>query len=257
MQPISAVIITKNEQAIIAKTILAVKHICAEVLVADTGSTDETAAIASKLGARVITLPWQGFGATKNAALAAATYNWVLALDADETPDVLLQQSIAQLSLTHTQEIYLLRYKNFIGNKEVKYGEWKPPVKARLFNKTFTQWQPVPIHEGVLRPPGHIEKILDGFLLHTSVANMQEYLSKQLAYAELMAQQYANKGKNSSAFKRYIYPTLAFWQTYLLKGGFLDGRVGFMAAQVQRFYVFYKYWRLYELNASKNTTTAP
>src|SRR3954471_17512650 len=112
---ISVVIVCKNEEHIIGKTLQSVQPIAGEVLVYDTGSTDKTIAIAEHAGARVICGPWQGYGKTKQIAISLAQNEWILNIDSDEVLDEAAQQSIQQLDLTDEKRCYRFKFKNFLG----------------------------------------------------------------------------------------------------------------------------------------------
>lgn len=251
MQPISVVLITRDESHILGRTLAAVRDLSDDLVVADTGSTDGTPDIAAAAGARVHHLPWEGYGKTKNKALEFARHDWILFLDADEIPDRQLLDALLQLSLQDTNTVYKMRYHNFIGEKRVKYGEWKSFSKVRLFHRRQVRWDDSEIHEKLVLPAGIREETLPGFIQHYSIKNLKDYADKMSNYAELVANKYHRRGKKAGFFGLYLYPAYEFIRTYIFHLAVLDGWAGFVSSYFAAYYVFLKYHRLKELNNSK------
>lgn len=247
MLNISVVIVAKNEADIIGRTICSLSGLTDDIVVADTGSQDDTVYIAGSLGARVETLAWEGFGRTKNKALALARYDWVLFLDADESIDDELKFNLRNLAPANPEMVYRLRFKNFIGNRRMAYGEWGSERKIKVFNRNYAQWDNAEIHEKIMVAEGGEVITLDGFVLHSLMKDLKEYAAKMNRYGELMALKYHQQGKKAGWFKLYLYPFFRFLQLYVLKLGWLDGRMGFAAAFFGAYYAFLKYHRLKEL----------
>lgn len=248
MRPISIVIIAKNEELVLGRTLKSLRNISDNIVVADTGSTDGTINTARENGARVERLVWQGFGATKNAALQLAKYNWVLFLDADEAIDTTLFSFLENVSLDDDQTLYKIKFKNYFGKQLIRYGEWGNESKIKLFNKEVACWDNTDVHEKVIAPPGTNIKTAEGYILHELIDNISEYVQKINRYADLVAQKYFNQGKKASWFKMYIYPFYQFFFFYIIKLGLLDGRIGFITSYVSAYYSFLKYHRLKELS---------
>ncbi len=247
MQQVSVVIITKNEARIIATTVESLKGLTDDIVIADTGSTDNTRDIAKSLGCRVESLAWEGFGKTKNKAVALARYDWILFLDADEPIDRDLFKSIKTLEPPDISTVYKVRFKNYFGKKQIRFGEWGNECKVKLFNRKFTSWEPSDIHEKIIVPDNAEEKVLDGFLLHYLVDNLREYADKMNKYADLVAQKYYAEGKRAGWIKLYLYPFSQFIINYIFKLGIFDGRTGFIISFFSSYYAFLKYHRLEEL----------
>ena len=248
MRPISIVIISKNEEHVLGRTLKSLRNISDDIVVADTGSTDGTICIAQENGARVERQVWQGFGPTKNAALQLAKYNWVLFLDADEAIDATLFSFLENVSLDDEQILYKIKFKNYFGKQLIRYGEWGNESKIKLFNKKIACWDNTAVHEKVIAPPGTNIKTAEGFILHELIDNITGYVQKISSYADLVAQKYFQQGKKASWFKLYIYPFYQFLFFYIIKLGLLDGRIGFITSYVSAYYSFLKYHRLKELS---------
>ena len=248
MRPISIVIIAKNEELVLGRTLKSLRNISDDIVVADTGSTDGTINTAQENGAKVERLIWQGFGPTKNAALQLAKYNWVLFLDADEAIDATLFSFLENVSLDDEQILYKIKFKNYFGKQLIRYGEWGNESKIKLFNKEVACWDNTDVHEKVIAPPGTNIKTAEGFILHELIDNITGYVQKISSYADLVAQKYFQQGKKASWFKLYIYPFYQFLFFYIIKLGLLDGRIGFITSYVSAYYSFLKYHRLKELS---------
>lgn len=248
MQSLSVVIICKNEAADISKTLQSLEGLTNDVVVYDNGSTDGSIEIIRKFNVHLHQGSWEGFGKTKNKAIDLAQYDWVLSLDADEAIDAELKQALLDLQLDDKNVVYQLKFKNFLGNQYLRYGEWGNDKHIRLFNRTQAKWDAEPVHEHLLMQKEVKIVTLKGFILHQTMKDMQDYASKMAGYAMLNAQKYFQQGKKSSWYKTYLSPGFSFIQNYFFKGGFLDGYAGYVCARMTANYTFLKYTRLKELN---------
>jgi glycosyltransferase involved in cell wall biosynthesis len=248
MQQLSVVIICKNEADVIGKTLQSLEGLCDDIIVYDNGSTDNTLEQIRKFNVQLRQGTWEGFGQTKNNGIALAKYDWILSLDADEAIDEELKRSLLALKLTGDNDVYEIRFKNFLGNKYLKYGEWGSDKHIRLFNRKKTKWNDASVHEELLMPAGRTIKKLNGYILHQTMKDMNDYAAKMVRYAMLNAEKYYRQGKRSSFFKIRIAPGLSFVYYFILKLGFLDGYAGYVCARMTSYYTFLKYARLRELN---------
>lgn len=244
---ISVVIICKNEAHIIARTLNSVRSFASELLVFDTGSTDDTITIAKNAGATVVEVPWQGYGKTKQEAVAAANHNWVLNLDADEVLDDEAQKSISDLLLNNEKICYRFKYKNFLGSKNLKWGEFGFDSHIRLFNRQQVGWNDSPVHEKLQQANDVKEEWVKGFILHYTMKNTAEFVQKTVGYALINAENYFKQGRKATWVKKYLSPKLTFIKYYLLRLGLLDGWAGLFAARMAALYSYLKYARLQEL----------
>ena len=245
---ISVVIITKNEAHIIANTLQSLQPVINDIVIVDSGSTDETIKICKQFNAAVIETDWAGYGINKNKGIAVAKNDWILSLDADEAIDAELQQSLLQLSLTDDLEVFNIRFKNFFCNKWIRFGEWGFDKHIRLFNRKKVQWNNAAVHENLIFPEGIKTTMLNGNILHYTVRNMKDYTGKMTNYAMMNAKKYFATRKKSNFFKQYFSPAFAFLQYYIFQLGFLDGREGFIIAKTTAWYTFLKYTYLKEMN---------
>jgi len=251
MQKISVVIICKNEEGEIGRTLQSLRGLTDDIVVLDNGSTDNSKNVIRASGARLVEDSWEGFGKTKNKATGFANYDWILNLDADESIDEELKTSLLNEMLQNDNEVFEIRFKNFLGDKYLRFGEWGSDRHIRLFNRKKVNWNEAIVHEGLVLPPGIGIKKLKGFVLHYTVKNEAEFAAKMLKYGLLNAEKYAREGKASSWSKIYLAPVFSFLKYYVFKLGFLDGHAGFICAKMSSYYTHIKYARLLELNRDK------
>lgn len=247
MAPVSIVIVCRNEADIIARTLQSLQGVTDDILIYDNGSTDGTQEIVKEFPVRLHEGSWEGFGKTKNKANALARYNWILSLDADEAIDEELKAALLSFDTGIQQTVFDISFKSFLGNKQVKYGEWGGDHHVRLFNRQQVNWNEAPVHEELQLPDNFSVKKIKGHVLHYSMADIKDYSAKMLQYAMLNAEKYFRQGKKASWFKLRVSPAFSFFHYYFLKAGFLDGYEGYLCAKMTAYYTFLKYARLREL----------
>lgn len=255
MQKLSVVIACKNEAAIIGKTIKSFAGLTDDILIYDNGSTDGTQEIVKKSGARLVEGPWEGFGKTKNKANALAKYDWILSLDADEAIDDELKKNLFTLMLDDEKTVYAIRFKNFLGNKWLRFGEWGDDKHIRLFNRRLVNWNDAAVHESLVFPPDVKKDMIKGFVLHKTASSANEYKVKMKNYAVLNAEKYNRQGKDAGLLNIIISPIFSFIKNYFFKLGFLDGIAGFQCAWINAGYTFLKYKELKQLGRRKASSS--
>ena len=229
MRVLSVVIIAKNEEANIGRCIQSCLSISDDILVMDSGSTDNTKKIATELGARVFETDWLGYGATKNKVNALAKYDWILSLDADEALSNTLIQSILNTDF-QSNNIYQLNRITSIGGQWIKHSGWHPQYLPRIFEKSQTKWDNAQVHERLIIPK-HIKRhTLKGNLLHYSFRDFPDLNQRLSHYSKLKAKQWIQENRRISILKFYFGPLARFLSNYFFKLGFLDGIAGYKIA---------------------------
>jgi glycosyltransferase involved in cell wall biosynthesis len=225
--PISTVIIARDAAARIG-AVLAAVQMCDERLVLDSGSTDDTVALARAAGARVEHQPFLGYGPQKQRAVDLATHDWILSLDADEVLDGEAQAALGRLDLSDPAACWAIRRRTFVGRREVRHGVWRDERVLRLFNRTAAGFKSIPVHEEVeaRRAP----RLLEGSILHYSFADCRDVLSRSLRYAPLKAGVLRAKGERAGAWMLPLRGMAAFVKSYILRSGWRDGGIGFVVA---------------------------
>jgi hypothetical protein len=226
-RPISAVIITRDAAAHLT-AVLGALDFCDERLVLDSGSSDDTLAIARAAGARVEHQPFLGYGPQKCRGVALASHDWILAIDADEVLDDEARHAIRRLDLADPHACWALRRRTFIGDHEVRHGAWRNDRVLRLFNRTTAGFKPLPVHEEV--ESGRRPALLPGSLLHYSYASCGEVLARAIRYAPLKAAIMRRKGQRAAAWALPFRGLAAFLSSFVIRGGWRDGAAGFVVA---------------------------
>jgi glycosyltransferase involved in cell wall biosynthesis len=241
---LSVAIIAKNEARHIRDCIESVAF-ADDIVVVDSGSNDDTVAIAQAAGARVVHQTWLGYGAQKRFAVNAAMHDWVLCLDADERVDAALAMEI-QVALSSAQSFaYELPMQQRFMNRMLNHGDGYPLWKLRLFHRKYAQWSDDPIHESV--KTNEKPSRLRGKLLHLPELTLHEWIAKQNQYTSLQAEHLLARRKTTSVWQLVASPLWRFIKYYVLQRGFLDGVPGFVHAVLNAAFVFSKYAKLWSL----------
>ena len=251
MQRLSVVIVCKNGAKVIGETIKSFSGLTDDILIYDNGSTDATKDIVKQSNARFVEGSWEGFGKTKNKANALAKYDWILSLDADEAIDKEMKDNLLKEDLTDEKKVFEFKFKNFLGNKWLRFGEWGNDKHVRLFNRKEIKWNDADVHESLLLPKDVKVISFPGHVLHKTAANFSEYENKMENYAMLNAEKYFKQQKTSGSLKMFFSALFSFLKNYFFKLGFLDGVTGYHCARINARYTFLKYKRLDELRSKK------
>jgi glycosyltransferase involved in cell wall biosynthesis len=228
--PLSVVFLVKNERDRLGDALSSVSF-ADEVVVADTGSTDDTVEVARHGGARVVSIGWDGFVASRNRALAEARHDWVLVLDADERVSADLQREILAALEKNEPGISgfrMPRLSHFLG-RPVRHGTWYPDYKLRLGRRSL----------GLRAEGGRVHEVLvvDGAigrfaapLVHHPYRDLSDALRKASTYARLGALDRFERGARGSVAALFLRPVVEFFRFLILRAGFRDGSVGFYVA---------------------------
>ena len=243
MPRLSVIMITRNEQSNIARTLQAVQW-ADECIVLDSGSTDDTVAIARSWGARVYQQTWLGFGPQKNKALDYATGDWVLSLDADEVVSSALRRDIEQVVADNPQAAFQIQRHNFFCGQRLRYV-WNNDWVLRLFRRGSARFSDQVVHEALeLRDASVPIRRLQGHIDHYSVASLDQYLATMNNYTSLAAERDYQAGKQASLWKVGYKTLFMFVKSYVFKKGFLDGRLGLVVSVLNAQSKFYQYLKL-------------
>jgi glycosyltransferase involved in cell wall biosynthesis len=236
---ITATIITYNEERNIARAMESLRC-CDEIVVVDSGSSDRTAEIAEKLGARVIEYPWGGYARQKNYAAECASNDWILSVDADEALSEALEGEIWQVKKKGpAYDAYTMpRLAQYLG-RWILHSGWYPDRKVRLYHRAKARWVGDYVHESLIVDgrTGHLESDL----LHFTCDSLSEHLKTLDRYTTLAAEQLVAQKKPIGFTQLLLDPIWTFWSTYVLRLGFLDGMEGMAIAWMAAIYNFVKY----------------
>lgn len=216
-----------------------------EVLVVDSGSKDDTCALALRHGARVEHRDWMGFGRQKQHAVSIARNDWVLCLDADERVSEALAASLAAALAAPRYKAYRMPRRNRFLGRWLAHGEGYPDWSVRLFHRAHASWSNDDVHEAVLTTTE--VGTLDGDLLHESADDIATYLRKQNRYSTLHAEALYRQGVRAGYWRLLASPLARFFKFYVMRLGFLDGGPGFAHIVIGCNNAFQKYLKLLEL----------
>lgn len=257
MRLVSVVIITRNEEDILPKTLESLRGLTDDIIVVDSGSTDNTISIAKDHGATVLETSWDGFGANKNKGNKLAKHDWILSIDADELVDNTLRTTLINLDLSDPAKLYILKFKTFIAGQPLHHGQTAGETHPRLFNRQCLSWNLSEVHEELTGAGNIKSEVLKGNILHYSYTDLQDYIQKSNSYTTLRAMQMFQAGKKVTFFKLYLNPLYTFLLNYILKSGFLDGFWGYTYARLSSTYTYLKYAKLKELYAIHKVEEKP
>lgn len=247
---ISATIITLNEAENIRQACESVAW-ADEILIVDSESTDNTREIAANCGARVLVNSWPGFSAQKQFATDSATHEWIFSLDADERVSPELRASVAALREQDNSNLadgYRVARRAFYMGRWIRGGGWYPDHQLRLFKRSRGHWRDRLIHESVTMDGGARVETLAGDLLHYTVPDPAEHQRMiETRYAPLGAQQMFREGRRTSSLQMKLVGPTAFVRSFVLKGGWRDGRPGLTIARFAARHAALKHAILHEL----------
>ncbi len=242
---ITPVLITKNASATIYYTLVSLMSFD-EVVILDTGSSDSTIAIAKQFrNVKVYKSGFSGFGRAKNRAAKFSTNNWILSIDADEVLSNVLLDSICAENLDN-KTVYKFQRVNYYRNKRIKFSGWGNEYVTRLYNRRYTKFNDKLVHESIVEKSLKIKQ-LRGYMAHYSYLSIYDFGIKREFYSELFAFEYRGKRK-SSPIKACLKSAFDFFNTFVIRLGFLDGYRGMLIAVSNAHVTFMKYLKLYEAN---------
>lgn len=244
--PLSLILITLNAGARL-RDVLASVPFADEIILVDSGSTDQTASIAAEFGARVEHHAWAGFGPQKSHAVSLARNDWVLCLDADEALSPELSRSIVNAFRGGVPDYPVYRFArcNVFMGRPLKHGEGYPDYNTRLFRKDAARWSDDIVHEHVLSDLA--PRTLEGDLLHYSADDLKTYLDKQNRYTSLAAERALARDEKAPLARIVFSPLTRFLKFWLVRGGWQDGLPGFVHIVIGCQNSFMKYVKLRDL----------
>lgn len=244
---VSVIIITKDVANDIRRCLESVSDF-AEIIVVDSGSTDNTVSICREYTDRVYHNEWPGFGKQKNYALSKTTKDWVLSIDADEWLTSDLKKEIIAATKSNENASFNLRRRSYCCGKLIRFGHWRKDKVLRLFRKSSGKFTNDSVHEKLI--VNNDVKTLKHYLLHNPFVVLEDIINKMDLYSSLSAKQKFASGKKSSVLFAVVKSLWSFINSYIFKLGFLDGKEGFIVAFSFAEGTFYKYAKLSLLNCS-------
>jgi glycosyltransferase involved in cell wall biosynthesis len=251
---ISACLIVLNEEKNLERCLRSVAPIADEIVIVDSGSTDRTLEIAHTFSARIVPQPWLGYVAQKNFALDRAEHPWVLSIDADEELSRELTEAILRVKADRGAESpdapsgYTVSRLVFYRGKWIHHGDWYPDHLVRFFRRDAGRFSGGRVHEKLEIAGRH--PLLEGELHHYTYTDARDRAARGARYAALWAETAHEKGRRVFPGEGLLRAAFRFLRGFVLKGGFLDGAVGYDIAAGNAREVRLKYRLLAERNRS-------
>jgi glycosyltransferase involved in cell wall biosynthesis len=246
-RPISVTILTKNSAARLDEVLSALAW-CDDIVIVDTGSSDDTELIARQhpnVSLQHLEEPFPGFGVAHQKATALARHDWILSIDSDEVVSSALAAEILALSLD-AQTVYAIPFLNYFNGRMITSCGWHRERHVRLFNRTVTNFCGSDVHEKIQTAHLAVHQLRHP-IFHFSYETVDDFLRKMRTYSQLFASQHARR-KSSGPMKAVARSVWAFAKSYGFQRGFLQGYEGLVISVYKAQTVFWKYLLLHEAN---------
>ena len=240
--PLSAVVTTLDNGATLGACLASLRF-CDEIVLLDSGSSDDTVAIAQAHGARIFVEPFKGYGPQKQSAVDKAVHDWVLLLDADEELAPQAREAIERELQSPRAEGYRLARREWL------FWRWphpatRPTWQLRLFRRSHGALNAVPVHAAPEVQGTVLD--LDAQFLHHGEPELAVRVDKVNRYSSGLVGHKRGREPSLLGLRLLVYPSWAFFRFYVLKRYFLNGWAGYFAARTMAFYAFLKYAKVLE-----------
>lgn len=237
---------TFNEEANLGRCLASVRDIADEILVLDSFSTDNTVEVAKEMGARVEQFPFDSYVNQKARMIQMADSNWVFSIDADEYLSDELKASIKEVIGSGLHDAYTCNRRNKIGDQWMNHGTWYPDKKIRLFDRRKVNIIGNDPHDIMEPIAGARLGHLKGDLMHESDADISSRFRTVERHSTRAAEALFAQGKKPSLWRMFVKPCFRFFNSYILRLGFLDGYYGWIVARSEGQYVWLREMKLWE-----------
>lgn len=246
MATLSIVLITKNEEDKIHACLDSVSW-ADEIVVLDSGSTDNTVEIARRFTDRIyVEQDWPGFGLQRQRAQEKASCDWIMMIDADEVVTPELQEEIRSVIARNNQSnVYAVPRLTWAFGAYIRHSGWYPDYVVRIYPKTLAKYDDAMVHEKVVFDDNRQVVKLCGNLLHFTFKDLEQWINKTARYSAAWAEQKHREGKRGSLFDAVSHAVIYFLKAFFVRRGFLDGRAGFVLAVFGAYARFIKYTDLW------------
>jgi (heptosyl)LPS beta-1,4-glucosyltransferase len=251
MPSISAVLIVKNEANKLSDCLRSLAW-ADEIILLDSGSSDNTLGIAEEFSAKVfVNTDWQGFGVQRERAASLATSDWIFMIDADERVTPALQESIL-LAVQQTPAIWFVNRLCWCFGRFIKHSGMHPDWVPRLYPRNQARYDATRVHERLVNSHHLPEQKLSGHLLHYVYDSIRHQQQKSAHYAEEWALQRVDAQKTASLTGAVLHALACFLRMYIFRLGLLDGKQGFLLALLLSQSTFIKYAELWQLSIARD-----
>ncbi|MDR0763461.1 MAG: glycosyltransferase family 2 protein [Bacteroidales bacterium] len=247
MQKISAIIITFNEERCVLRCLQSLEGVADEIVIVDSFSTDKTREICERYGVRFFEHVFEGYIDQKNWAVGKTTHHAILCLDADEVLSEELRKSILNIKKNWVADGYFFTRTTFLGKRPIKHGSWYPDYKLRLFDKRKGRFGGINPHDNVIMSTGTKVKYIKDTILHYSFESLDDFYRQSERFSMLSTQAMYKKNIRINPAMSWIKTGWAFFHSYIVKAGILDGKTGFIISHVIAASTYNKYSQLRKL----------
>jgi glycosyltransferase involved in cell wall biosynthesis len=249
MTTLAVTVITKNESKHIRNCLESVKWVD-EIIILDSGSTDDTIAICREYTDKVFATDWPGFGVQKNRALQKAACEWILSIDADESVSEALRREIEEaIRQPGNRVAYQIPRRSSYCGRFMRHSGWWPDYVTRLFRQGVARFSVDLVHERLM-VQGATGRLTHP-LMHEAFSDLEEVLETANAYSSAGARLLHQQHKKGSLLGAVSHGLWSFFHTYVVRAGFLEGKEGFMLAVSNGEGTYYKYLKLMLMGARK------
>lgn len=252
---LSVIIIAKNEAACIRQCLESVRALATEIIVLDSGSTDDTVAICREFTPHVYITDWPGYGIQKNRGLSYARSEWILSLDADEWLSEGLQAEIGHVLQDTEQDAFYIPILTQYCGQWLHHGDAGRDAVIRLFRRHVGRFSDNIVHESVQLETRQIGRLRHR-LYHNSYKNLEELIERMNHYSSLTASMRYAKGRRSSLGRAILGGLWTFIQGYFLRLGFLDGKIGFIVAVSNAESSYYRHLKLAQMECNPSGSSS-
>jgi glycosyltransferase involved in cell wall biosynthesis len=245
---------TFNEETVLERCLASAADLADEILVVDSFSTDGTRGIAEKFGAQIIQRTYENSASQKNWAIPQAQHPWILLLDADEwlSPELHKElKAIKTLGASSEVGFWMYRANHFLG-KRVHYSGWQGDKVIRLFQRDSCRYEEKHVHAEI-QTTGQVGR-LRGKLNHDTFKGIDAWEKKLRRYAAWQSRDYDRRTKAITPYHWWVKPGFRFFKHYILRGGFLDGKIGYKVSMYAAWAVRLRYEALRDLRQGKPWT---
>ncbi len=243
--PITVIIPCYNETQNMRDLLKSVKW-ADEIMVVDSFSTDDTVTIAREYTDVILQRKYINSANQKNWAIPQATHEWILLVDADErVPPELKAEIMEVLSNEPEEAAFWIGRENYFMGKLVRYSGWQNDAVIRLFRRDACRYEEKAVHAEIITT-GNIGR-LKHRLIHNTYRDMAHFMDKMNRYARLSALDYAPKTPRVTLYHLWLKPAFRFFKHYILKLGFLDGKVGLTISKIMAWGVYQRYVNIREM----------
>ena len=247
---ITGIVITLNESRNIEACIRSLRQVCDEIIVVDSLSTDDTVAVARRVGAETVSQAYSGDGPQKNVGLTYARNDWILSVDADERLTDEMVDAIRRWDLKITEhDAFAFRRRNHVGSRWIRRCGWYPDFCIRLYDRRKTRFADVRQHSQI---PAANPLRIKADLIHYSFQDIGQLFSKPgRNFSSRAAKIMYQEGRRANGWSPLIHGVSAWARKYLFQAGFLAGVDGMTIAISAAVNSYLKYAKLLEFQRDR------